>query len=605
MQITQIARSGAGLLIYLDSVIVSSNQWAASGSDITTNLTISVNVPAGQHTVKLYNQYQDWIVLGNITLNPYASILGGYQIGNTNFAAVWVWHRTNIYYPGASSTVTGTFSLSGLQAGTYNGVWWDTFADAALSNFTFTVVGTNAVTLSTPPILRSAAFFAGKPPQAAIGAPALTQNLGTNSSPVTMPLAITNSGGLPLSYSLSVTGANSILYTAINSTQAGGPLFAWKDISVVGQDLTANFTALASPKTAKDEGMAGPINIGFAFPFFSGVQSPDVFTQLYVSPNGFISFNPFSGDTSTNTTLPNAQAPANLIGFLWDDLDLGANGKVYALSDLLNGTFTLQFQNALFKGTSATVTCQLILKTSGEILMQYKSAGVSNACSVGVQNGARNQGLQVAYNQNYVQSNLCVRLNPTPWFSLGANAGLTPKSNVDVVNLTFDPTTVAPGSYTASLLVKTSDSGLPLSVLPITLNVLSPIEQWRFANFGTANNSGIAADNADPDNDGLVNILEYAFNTNPNASNSSPILTALVSNHLRLTFKRTHPSPADITYLFDVTDNLVSGPWQSGPAFITLSVTDNSDGTETVQVIDNAPVSVSPAHFLRVSVSSP
>src|SRR6185436_3535230 len=132
-------------------------------------------------------------------------------------------------------------ALSGLEAGSYNGTWWDTFAGSAISNFNFTVVGTNPVTVSTPPVLRSAAFFAGKPPQAGIGAPLLTQTLNTNSPPVTVPLAITNSGGLPLSYSLSVTGANSILYTARNSTQPGGPVFAWKDISVVGRDLTTNF----------------------------------------------------------------------------------------------------------------------------------------------------------------------------------------------------------------------------------------------------------------------------------------------------------------------------------------------------------------------------
>jgi len=50
------------------------------------------------------------------------------------------------------------------------------------------------------------------------------------------------------------------------------------------------------------------------------------------------------------------------------------------------------------------VNCQLILKTTGEILMQYQSLAYSNTCTVGVQNAARNQGLTVAFNQNYLQS---------------------------------------------------------------------------------------------------------------------------------------------------------------------------------------------------------
>jgi hypothetical protein len=196
-QILTIASSGAGLLIYLDNVIVSSNSFPATPANVNTNLTIPISVSAGAHTIKLWNQGQDWIVLGNLTFNPYVPILGAYQIGNTNFAALWFWHRTNIYYPNASATVSGTFPLSGLQPGTYNATWWDTFADTAISNFTFTVSDTNPVTVSTPAILRSAAFFAGKPAQAGINAPSLTQTVGTNAPPINVQLMVTNNGGLP------------------------------------------------------------------------------------------------------------------------------------------------------------------------------------------------------------------------------------------------------------------------------------------------------------------------------------------------------------------------------------------------------------------------
>jgi hypothetical protein len=42
--------------------------------------------------------------------------------------------------------------------------------------------------------------------------------------------------------------------------------------------------------------------------------------------------------------------------------------------------------------------------------------------------------------------------------------------------------------------------------------------------------------------------------------------------------------------MFEVADDLLSGTWQSGPAFTTLTVADNHDGTETVTVTDNATV---------------
>ena len=59
-------------------------------SDVPTSRLATVT-----HTITLTNSAVNWLVLGNITLDPYASMLGAYQIGNTNFAALWMWHRTN------------------------------------------------------------------------------------------------------------------------------------------------------------------------------------------------------------------------------------------------------------------------------------------------------------------------------------------------------------------------------------------------------------------------------------------------------------------------------------------------------------------------------
>ncbi|MGD1977826.1 MAG: hypothetical protein PVJ98_00390 [Akkermansiaceae bacterium] len=44
---------------------------------------------------------------------------------------------------------------------------------------------------------------------------------------------------------------------------------------------------------------------------------------------------------------------------------------------------------------------------------------------------------------------------------------------------------------------------------------LTPAQEWRLEHFGTASNSGLAADDADPDGDGIVNLLERAFDGDP------------------------------------------------------------------------------------------
>ena len=473
VQILTIASSGAGFQIIVDGATNVNLSFPSTGSDVSTNLTVTTPVSAGAHTIKIYNPGLDWVNLGNITLNPYVPELAAYAVGNSNFYASWIWNRANVFSASASSTISGTVDVAGLNPGDYAATWWDTFAGTAISNFTFTVVSSNTpVTLNTPPVLRSAALYVGLPAYGSVSAPSLIQTATFNSPAFSVPITITNSGGLPLAYSLSVTGAVPVNYSAVNSAQSGGPVFAWKNISAVGQDITSSFTALASPKTAKDEGIAGPIDIGFAFPFFSGSQTPASFTQLYISPNGYVSFSPFSGDTSVNTALPNTSAPSNCIAFFWDDLDLSTSGRVYTFADPIDKTFTVQFQNVRFKNTASTVTCQLILKTTGEIVMQYQSMAFSNTCTVGVQNAARDQGFTVAFNQNYLQSsNFAVRLTPTPWLNFSSSAGFIPKSGSQEVDAMFNPTGLAVGTYNATLLINTSDTLLPVTKLPVSLTI--------------------------------------------------------------------------------------------------------------------------------------
>ena len=43
----------------------------------------------------------------------------------------------------------------------------------------------------------------------------------------------------------------------------------------------------------------------------------------------------------------------------------------------------------------------------------------------------------------------------------------------------------------------------------------APLEAWRLQHFGTAANTGDAANEADPDKDGLTNFTEYAFGLSP------------------------------------------------------------------------------------------
>ena len=611
VQVTETSTYGdSNLRIALDGV-TKTNVTFASASGGATNITFTMAVSAGAHSILLTNGALDWLVLGNLTLDPYVPLLGAYAVGNTNFQAAWVWHRTNLYVTSATAALAGAVQVTGLQAGSYNAAWWDCFNGGTLSNFSLSVPTHGAtVSLSTPSILRSAALYVGKAPRAALSGPALTQTVITNSPTVWTSLTLTNGGGLPLQYLLSLTGLSSVAYTALNSSQSGGPAYRWRDVSAYGREISTNFTALAGPKVARDEGIAGPFDLSFVFPFFNGAQAPGTYSQIYVSPNGFITFSPFAGDTANNAALPSASSPSNLVALAWDDLDLSAGGKIYVASDPLAGECTVQYDAVRFKSTALTLTAQVVLRSTGEILCYYKALGRTNSCTVGVQNAARTQGLQVTFNSaSYLQSGLAVRLNPASWFQIFRPAGIVGGGSADSLAVAFVPGSLATGVYSASLLVKTSDALQPSFTVPVSLTIwdgqLTPLQQWRLTYFGSTEATGNAANDADWDGDGLKNIFEYAFNTNPTNANASPLTFRIVSDHLQLTFPRKHPAPQDIHYIYEIASDLASGIWNAGPTYTTENVTDNLNGTETVTVTLNATVSGSQTHFARIRISQP
>ncbi len=151
----------------------------------------------------------------------------------------------------------------------------------------------------------------------------------------------------------------------------------------------------------------------------------------------------------------------------------------------------------------------------------------------------------------------------------------------------------------------------------VTLTVATPLHLWRAAHFATAASTGPSADLADPDQDGLPNLLEYALGGNPLAS-SQTIQPALIQTggRLGLAFTRL-PATTDVTLTVQAADDL-TGPWAdlasstSGapttPRQPGVTVTESGSGTtRLVQVSDLHPVSdpLHPRRFMRVKVAQP
>jgi hypothetical protein len=127
---------------------------------------------------------------------------------------------------------------------------------------------------------------------------------------------------------------------------------------------------------------------------------------------------------------------------------------------------------------------------------------------------------------------------------------------------------------------------------------LPPLEAWRSAAFEEhSGNAGISGNDADPDGDGLPNLVEYALGLDPNGFSSAPS-AALEGGILSITYT-VNQEATDVTVLPQWSGNLAD--WQAGG----ISVEEVS-GTGPIRTMKaSLPAAATSARFLRLKVSTP
>jgi len=126
--------------------------------------------------------------------------------------------------------------------------------------------------------------------------------------------------------------------------------------------------------------------------------------------------------------------------------------------------------------------------------------------------------------------------------------------------------------------------------------VFTALEDWRLLNFGTSENTGIAADDFDADFDGISNLLEYATGLDPNDPSDRRVLEITSSStnpdELEVRFNRI-VDPA-LSYDLQGSDTLLPNDWASvftavGAASDTVIIPESTWGDE-------------PRYFFRLQV---
>ena len=143
-------------------------------------------------------------------------------------------------------------------------------------------------------------------------------------------------------------------------------------------------------------------------------------------------------------------------------------------------------------------------------------------------------------------------------------------------------------------------SALGLQSTAVLTIVEPPVDAWKLFYFGAnANDPATAGDSADPEQDGIVNLLEYAYAFNPLISNTNPFTASLTGNQFQLHFPR-NISASDITFIVQSSTDLIT--WSNLMTYTAASgwVT-NMVGTT---VAESATNGVPPNQYVNVTVTS-
>lgn len=131
----------------------------------------------------------------------------------------------------------------------------------------------------------------------------------------------------------------------------------------------------------------------------------------------------------------------------------------------------------------------------------------------------------------------------------------------------------------------------------------SPAKSWRFRHFGSLALEGDAAWDADPDGDGVPNILEYALGGDPHEPHTVPRAQPGWTEHgeeTYFTFRiNRNPDAHGIAFLVETSIDLED--WLNGSDHIVIL----DEEPDYIRVRSTTPLSSETIRFMRFGVSPP
>ena len=163
--------------------------------------------------------------------------------------------------------------------------------------------------------------------------------------------------------------------------------FEWVDI--VDAEGARQFQNL------RDDWNSGAVELGWDFNFYG-----EDYGNIYVCDNGWISFTSQSGDYSPAGEFPNNEDPEALLAVHFTDNNGGNGGEIWYWSDADEGVAIVSWIDYPHINGNDEYTFQVIINSDGEIYYQNADDDeIPNGynLSIGIQNGARDDGLSAYF----------------------------------------------------------------------------------------------------------------------------------------------------------------------------------------------------------------
>ena len=270
-------------------------------------------------------------------------------------------------------------------------------------------------------------------------------------------------GLLRLAASRDTGGPDSFGYRWIDSDEDSGPEVNW--VAPGDDAIAVDFE--------QNDAAAGPFEIGFDFSYYG-----QLFSSLYISPNGFISFTDNANYWNNAIGVPNDLAPDNAICGWWDDLlqEADLNGHVFrshsADSLVVSWVDTPHYNPGQFGGP---FTFQIILESNGSITLQYGEMTSGNPLSdsgtMGLQGPSAEEGFAIRH-MLISRSDYAVRISPPFWLELSTSGGLLGAQQTTAVPVVArnEPSglLLPEGVWNARIVVESGDQSFDV---PVTLTI--------------------------------------------------------------------------------------------------------------------------------------